>query len=668
MKHILPLLVMMTCVTLPTPDSRASDPKAANEQNLRVMIQGSSGAAMRELVQSSGGTITHDLHIINAVGALLSQAQLDEVLTSPLVIRHIDDLSIGPVPPTDPDLADKSCDVGGALELSFSKAGINWTLYNKFDAPAVLQQLALSWPEQLGTIASMSLDGAPVDPGMLTDTGAGSLNVEFGGLARPTLEGKGDLELRFRPAPGAPDSISLRQRDFSAKADFAGDCTVKLIPGYDANHEDFYYAGVSGADALHLHGVTGKGVTVAVLDSGLWDHDLLTRDTAGENRVLARYDAIDNSVVEQLFDASGHGTHMTSVLAHSGATTRAGIPTGSYKGIAPDVNLVSVKAFNVEGQGGFLDIVRGIQWVVDHRETYNIRVLNLSFGARPRWPYWLDPIDQAVMRAWASGITVVAAAGNDGPEPMTIGSPGNVPYIITVGAITDSWTPQDRDDDYIPDFSSRGPTPEAHIKPDLVAPGGHITGLTRPGATLTEEHPEYLLSTGEFVMTGSSQATALVSGIVALLLQLEPDLSPDDVKCKLISSAEPAINADGLLAYSPFEQGQGLVTATRAVTLGNKGCGNAGLNITRDIAGTEHFQGPATIDDGGGVSLPGLNNMVSAQPSEQGLSTRRKWGVKAHIERLTHSLDPNQPSAGSPFNWEQAYIEEKAAIEALSRP
>ena len=146
------------------------------------------------------------------------------------------------------------------------------------------------------------------------------------------------------------------------------------------------------------------------------------------------------------------------------------------------------------------------------------------------------------MKAWESGIAVVAAAGNEGPGVETIGSPGNIPYIITVGAVTDSWTPNTRDDDYIPDFSSRGPTPSGHVKPDIVALGGHMTGLIRPESAMALEQPEDMLRTGEFVLTGSSQASALVSGILALLLQLEPSLTPDDIKCKLITSAEPAIN------------------------------------------------------------------------------------------------------------------------------
>jgi subtilisin family serine protease len=358
---------------------------------------------------------------------------------------------------------------------------------------------------------------------------------------------------------------------------------------------------------------------------------------------------------------------MTSVLAHSGPVLREGRTTGAFKGIAPDAQLVAVKSFNQAGQGEMLDLVRGIQWVVDNREKYNIRVLNLSFASRPRWNYWMDPVNQAAMQAWANGITVVAAAGNEGPDPMTIGSPGNLPYVITVGALTDSWTPQNRDDDYIPDFSSRGPTPSAHIKPDIVAPGGHITGLTRPGSTLIEDHPEYLLNSGEFVMSGSSQASALVSGIVALLLQLEPELSPDDIKCKLTSSAEPAINRDGLLAYSPFQQGHGYVSATRAVTLGERGCGNPELDIHRDIRDLEHFQGPAIVDEASKPSLPGLATMVSPQLAEKGLSTSRKWGAKEHLERPDPPpISPENPTP-HPFDWKAVYLREKAIIEDLAR-
>ena len=645
----------------------AAQPPAAPDEPLRVFLQGSSSAGLTALVTGQGGSITHDLHIINAVGAKLTREQLDKVLESPEIIRYFEDLSVSEKPQDTPAEQKKECDVGGAVELEIGNAGFGWRLFNKRTTPALLEQVKLSWPRQMGTIQRMTLDGTDLGPPPDSNDAGGPALVEFGGTTgrpMPALNGIQTLEVRFQSATDRP----LLQRDFTLEAKFSGDCSTKLIPGHDDNHENFHYNAAAGVEALHLNGVTGRGITIAVVDSGLWEHPALTNDTSGKPRLLAKYDAIANVTGKEVFDASGHGTHMTSIIAHNGPVTRDGVPTGVFKGVAPDVNLVSVKAFDVAGRGDLLDIVRAIQWVVDNRETYNIRVLNLSFTATPRWHYWLDPLNQAVMQAWASGITVIAAAGNEGPDPMTIGSPGNLPFVITVGAVTDSWTPLDKDDDYIPDFSSRGPTPDAHIKPDVVAPGGHLTGLTRPGSGLTLDHPDYVLRTGEFVMSGSSQATALVSGVAALLLQLEPDLRPEDIKCKLMTSAEPAINRDGLLAYSPFQQGHGYINATRAVTLGQRGCGNAGMDIQQELTGTSHTQGPAITKEDGTASLPGLDAMLSPETPEKGLSSTRKWGVKAHIERHDPPI-PNaeMPPGTHPFDWEGLYQQERETIENLSR-
>jgi serine protease AprX len=625
---------------------------------LQVMLQGGPAPELRILVENHGGTITHDLPIINAVGALLTPTQLEDVLESPLVERHIDDLSVEEAPN---EGHQKSCDVGGALELDIDSSGIQWTLYNKKSEPATLYSLGLSWPESLGRATHISLDGIPIDPALYHNTKAGSLKIQLKQDRAPALTGVAGLKVSFKQSPLTIGKKPLQQHDFTAEVEFNGGCKTKLIPGYENNHENYTYNKIVGADSLHLHGVTGKGVTVAILDSGLWEHPALAKDTSGNLRVIARYDAIRNSTKKDLFDESGHGTHMASVIANSDPVIIGAQASDSFKGVAPDVNLVAVKALDMQGQGGLLDIVRGVQWVVNNRELYGIQVLNLSIAAKPRWHYWDDPINQAVMRAWDSGITVVASAGNEGPGPMTIGSPGNLPYIITVGAVTDSWTQKTRDDDYIPDFSSRGPTPSAHIKPDIIAPGGHITGLTRPGATLTTEYPEYILKNGELVMTGSSQASAVVSGIVALLLQLEPNLSPNQIKCKLITSAEPAINLDGLLAYSPFEQGHGLVSATRAITLGQKDCGNTELDIELDMSGIQHFQGPAIVEPDGSVTLPGLNSIVSQEPSEKGLSATRKWGVKDHIERITPA--DLESTYARPLNWQHIYSLEKSTLE-----
>ncbi|QIB66294.1 S8 family serine peptidase [Kineobactrum salinum] len=453
----LPLILCATLVLV-----AATGTEAAGSKLLRIMLQGESASEMRALVEQHGGTVTHDLPIIDAVGADVTADQLQQIRQAPGISRIIDDLSVD-VPEPVPPVTD-TCDVGGALEAQLVEQGIRWKLYNKHADAARLQTLSFSWPAALGTLQSLTLGDQELirESRPKADDDRFTVSVSYPETEAPALVQNATLAANFAtPLTELSDGRWL-QRDFSLSLEFKGECSTKLIPGYPDYAADTYYPQVAGAAELHQLGVTGKGVTVAVLDSGLWEHTALARDTQGQPRILGRYDAIADRAGEEVFDDSGHGTHMTSVIAHSGQVLEDGMkPSGSFKGIAPDAGLVAVKAFDDEGQGDFLDIVRGVQWIVDHRERLDIKVLNLSFAARPRWPYFLDPINQALMRAWAAGITVVAAAGNEGPDAMTIGSPGNLPYLITVGAITDSWTTDSRDDDYIPDFSSRGPLPAA---------------------------------------------------------------------------------------------------------------------------------------------------------------------------------------------------------------
>ena len=639
---------------------------AADSDVLYVMLQGPSSVGLAALVEEEGGTVTHDLPIINAVGAKLDRKQLQEILKSPLVTRHIDDLSSVEEPIETPQEIE-TCKIRGHIELDFTPSGIQWRLYNKQTSPASMERLELTWPATLGHVTKIAIADTTVAPALYDVAALGTLIIDFPASHRPQLKDLDKLTVSFERATPKTVQSPLRQRDFTLKAIFAEGCATDLVPGYVNNHEDFYYNSAAGVDALHRQGITGKGVTVAVVDSGLWEHDALVNDTTGRNRVLARYDALTDTLDSEVVDESGHGTHMSSIIAHSGKTKHNGRPTGSYKGVAPDANLVAVKVLDREGLAHVLEIVRAIQWVVDNREKYAIRILNLSFAQTPRWPYWEDPVNQAVMKAWESGIAVVAAAGNEGPGVETIGSPGNIPDIITVGAVTDSWTPNTRDDDYIPDFSSRGPTPSGHVKPDIVALGGHMTGLIRPESAMALGQPEDMLRTGEFVLTGSSQASALVSGILALLLQLEPSLTPDGIKCKLITSAEPAINEDGSLAYSPFQQGYGYVTATRALLFGQNDCDGSGLDLMADIEDEEHFYGPAIIGEDGGPSLPELRNRVSPQVSEKGLSANRRWGVKDHIEQRPPVTAGSVRSNELRFNWQKLYLQEKAIIDSLDR-
>ena len=656
------LATLLLSVTLWSCAPFAPDP----DEMLHVLLRGESAAALSQLVEEIGGTVTHDLHSINAVGAQLTRAQLAIALESDAVSGHIHDLALGDDPQDDDDQA---CKVRGQIELDISDQSIFWPIYNKKPEAVTWESLEIKWPARLGAIQEVTLDDQALAGELIANQTLGAVNVAFPPGDGPTIEYRSDLRVEFQAGPEAPQSVAQTaplQSEFQIKANFVGDCSDKLVPGYRNNHEDYYYNTVAGIDALHRQGVTGKSVTVAVIDSGLWEHPALMLNTLGEPRVVARYDAITHALDEEVVDESGHGSHMSSIIAHSGPTLNEGQKTGAYKGVAPDANLLPVKVLDRPGRAHLLDIAHAIQWVIDHRAIYNIRVLNISLGQQPRWPYWEDPVAQLSMAAWAEGITVVVAADNEGPELATIGSPGNTPAVITVGAVTDSWTLETRNDDYIPDFSSRGPTPSGHIKPDIVALGGHMTGLTHPDSDLATTDPENLLPTGELVSTGSSQAAAMVSGIVALLLELQPNLNNDEIKCLLISSAEPAINIDGKLAYSPFTQGFGYVSATRAITLGDTNCSSSGQDIADSLRGEGALYGPAISDEYGDPTLPDLNRLVSTEPSAKGMSETRRWGVKAHIERLSAAQLESLKEGDLNREWLEIYLDEKRRIERLA--
>ncbi len=408
------------------------------------------------------------------------------------------------------------------------------------------------------------------------------------------------------------------------------------VAGLTLTYETNYPA-LIGADDLHRGGVTGKGVTIAVLDTGLWQD--LSQNYGG--RILASIDVTNGGKGSVKDDPYGHGTHVTSIAA-SGAQNLA----GGYLGVAPKSNLVVVRAFDGEGAGRYVDVIQGINWIVANKKKYNVRVLNLSLGAPPQSYYWDDPLNQAVMAAWKAGIVVVVSSGNSGPDPMTVEVPGNVPYVITVGALTDNGTPYNGTDDRLASFSSTGPTFEGFVKPEIVSPGGHIAASMSSSSYLANIDPDSMaIGQQMFTMSGTSQAAAVTTGVVALMLQADPTLTPDTVKCRLILSARPAIKPTGALAYSVFQQGAGLINAVEAVNGSGQNCANQGLDLDADIAGTAHFGGPANQDDkgnyyvmdmsGGSWGRPGdvrRLHVVALVPLESGL--RVESGL--HLEPRIH--------------------------------
>ncbi len=387
--------------------------------------------------------------------------------------------------------------------------------------------------------------------------------------------------------------------------------TVKITPNYTVEsagvawgirryNPEAVIPDLVEARQAHSAGNYGAGVTIGFLDTGLDNLTGLQNNLYGNDKYWGTYDAINNVAYNTDNEANGHGTHVGSVAGNSDYDG-----SGKIYGVAPNALLVGIKAFDSQGKASYADVIRGVDWAVTKKDDINLRVLNMSFSGQVHTYYWEDPLNIAIMKAWQAGIVVVASAGNLGPNPMTIGVPGNNPYIITVGAMTDNYTPTDTSDDKLASFSSAGPTVEGHIKPELIAPGGHISGLMDTDTTIVTEHPDFHDGGRYYQMSGTSQAAGVVSGVAALMLTADPTLSPDDVKCRLIASAKAARNADGSLAYSVFQQGAGMVNAKNALASSASNCANNGLDIGLDIAGQQHYYGPAAIDSNGDIYLQG---------------------------------------------------------------
>jgi serine protease AprX len=353
------------------------------------------------------------------------------------------------------------------------------------------------------------------------------------------------------------------------------------------------YPDAIGADLVWQDGISGTGVTVAVLDTGMSRHRGLMKGIEGKKktRIIGWVDFVANKKMPT--DPNGHGTHIAGIIANSQLGE-----DGEWNGVAPGVNLVGVRVLDANGKGTYETVIKGIQWVLDNKDKYNIKVMNLSLVAQVQSPYWADPLNQAIMRAWSEGLLVVVAAGNTGSAAMTVGVPGNNPYVITVGAFTDNFTPNDWSDDYVAPFSAAGPTLDGFVKPDVLAPGAHMVSTMLPSSIIAKKHQANRISNQYFSMAGTSQSAAVVSGVSALILSNNPDLTPDEVKYRVMYTAFPWTDpTNGEALYSVWQQGAGRVNAYDAVYAPIDGSANAGLDLLADIDGTSHFEGFSYWDE-----------------------------------------------------------------------
>jgi serine protease AprX len=322
-----------------------------------------------------------------------------------------------------------------------------------------------------------------------------------------------------------------------------------------------------GARAVRQqYGYNGAGIGVAVIDSGItgWHYDLLGSNW--QQRVTGWHDFVNGGLTP--YDDFGHGTHVAGIIGGNGISS-----LGAHAGVAPGVNLVGLKVLDHRGFGVISDVIAAIDYAIANRYTHNIRVINMSVGAAVTESYTVDPLTLAAKRAVDAGIVVVAAAGNRGrdAEGRTIyggiTAPGNAPWVLTVGASSTNGTPA-RFDDTVGGYSSRGPTAVDHLaKPDLVAPGTGIVSLADPASAFYSLKSNFLVGSSYWgakpylSLTGTSMAAPVVAGTVALMLQANPNLTPNLVKAILQYTAEA--HAD----YNALTQGAGFLNAKGAVDL-----------------------------------------------------------------------------------------------------
>ena len=396
-------------------------------------------------------------------------------------------------------------------------------------------------------------------------------------------------------------------------------------------------------------GLSGIGIGVAVIDSGMVDKKNgsvkksdLNKSGTGDSRIVYSQSWVNDGL--GTLDGFGHGTHVAGIIGGSGYNSTGDVLT--FKGIAPNVQLINLRVLDRNGSGTDSLVIAAIDRAIQLKSKYNIRVINLSLGRPVYESYTLDPLCQAVEAAYQAGIVVVVSAGNDGRDNSagtngygTITAPANDPYVITVGAMKSMGTPT-RADDQIATYSSKGPTAIDHIaKPDLVAPGNLVVSIIEnASSTLATTYPQnaiplsYYVTGGStaassyFTLSGTSMAAPAVSGAVALLLQQNSKLTPDQVKARLMKTAYKTFPQ-----YSTYTDPTTGVTYTDQYDLFTVGAGY--LDVQAALANTDSFKGVATSPmvayDSTTQSVYFVNNNFAVWGGSSNWSSFAVWGGNA---------------------------------------
>ena len=436
-------------------------------------------------------------------------------------------------------------------------------------AQPILVQIAASYPGQIvNVIVQKTTEAANVEEQVL----------QLGGTALQDLKIINALSARMNARAALEIARSSDVRWVSLDAPVVSSGCVQCV---DTSKLANAYIRAIKADQVWNNSPyrQGTGIGVAVIDSGVnANGDLFT--SAGVNRQVAdvRFNSDSN---QNTSDGYGHGTHVASIVGGDGSES-----AGKYIGVAPLVNIINVKVSNDNGSAMMKDVVAGLQWVLANKDKYNIRVVNLSLNSSVAESYHTSPLDAAVEILWFNKIVVVASAGNRGNG--AIYPPANDPFIITVGATDDKSTTAIADD-VLASFSAYGPTTDGFQKPDLVAPGVNITArIVNQNMGLVAAHPSNKVGDQYFRMSGTSMAAPMVSGAVALLLQDEPGLTPDQVKSRLMSTANKTWSA-----YNATQSGAGYLDVYAAVRGTTTSSANTGIKPSQLLS-----TGPAPVNWG----------------------------------------------------------------------
>ena len=436
--------------------------------------------------------------------------------------------------------------------LLMALMGSTYTVGSIIKAQPELLQLALNNPNQPVSVIVQKVGQTNLPEALVEQLGGrvgGSLSIINSFYAEMTARGAVELS--------RAESVHWVSLDVKMESSGCSECI-------DTKNLANSYVSTIRADKVWNSSpyLQGQDVGVAVVDSGINQNgDLYTN--MGVNRQVANV-RFNTDYNQNTSDGYGHGTLISSIVGGDGSDSN-----GKYIGVAPMVNIINVKVSNDDGSARASDVIRGLQWVLNNKDAYNIRVVNLSFNSTVAESYHTSPLDAAVEVLWFNEITVVVSAGNQANGILY--PPANDPFVITVGATDDKGTTS-LNDDIVTSFSAYGTTTDGFNKPDLVAPGKNIIArLVNTNMGVGQAHPGNIVSGNYFKMSGTSVSAPIVSGAVAILLQSEPGLNPDQIKYRLMSTANKTWNG-----YDATKAGAGYLDVFAAVKTGTTETANTG--------------------------------------------------------------------------------------------